>query len=504
MTFKSMDPFCDRLKQIIAGPGYPDRFYIPSKYRYKDIYALSANIRNAFFRSEKEETICFCVMDKGLAAAAFLAALTCPVTLVIPHSFSASAISDMHQAIPFSKVITDQVISAPPDVEIFVIDSGRIQAAEFSRGIPRHPDSVFLKLFTGGSTGTPKIWSKTIRNMFGEALFLADKFNISPADLFVPTVPPIHIYGLLFTVLVPFVSGAGVQDEVVTFPGEIQRAISEAFSTVLVGIPIIYRVLNSSGIKRNSAMIMASANASVGCEVYPRPEWEDVKPSPTLAETMTIARKSLRLAFSSAGKLNPADGDALFAQTGLGVTEIYGSTESGGVATRCGAKGESHYTPYTCVDWKIEEDRLLVRSDFVSPEIDRDAAGFIDMGDHARPEGKEGFYLTGRAGRIVKVAGKRVDMDEIKNKILQLALVTDAIIISSKSQTGRENEICALVEGKIEKNDLKQHLASTLEPYAIPRRLRIVDQIPVSSTGKYDKTVIEEIFQTGQGEGAIA
>jgi acyl-coenzyme A synthetase/AMP-(fatty) acid ligase len=464
MTFKSMNPFCERLKQIIMGPEYPDRFYVPSKYRYTDIYALSAGIRNAFFRTDKEETICFCVMDKGLVVAAFLAALTSPVTLVIPHSFSKSALFDMHQAIPFSRVITDQTISAPSGVETIVIDAGRMPATEFSCGIPRHPDSVFLKLFTGGSTGTPKIWSKTIRNMFGEALFLSEKFKICPDDLFAPTVPPIHIYGLLFTVLVPFVSSAAVQDEVVTFPAEIQRAISENFSTVLVGIPIVYRVLNGSGIKRNS----------------------------------------LRLAFSSAGKLHQPDADAFFAQTGLGVTEIYGSTESGGVATRCGADGESHYMPYTCVDWKIEDNRLLVRSDFISPEIDRDAAGFIDMGDHARPEGKDGFHLTGRADRIVKVAGKRVDMDEIKNKIIQLADVTDAIVISSNSQTGRENEIWAVVEGKIEKNDLKQQLASNLEPHAIPRRIRIVHQIPVSSTGKYDKTVIEGIFQTGQGESAIA
>jgi len=459
-----MDPFYEKLKQMIAGPGHPDRFYIPLKYRYADIYALSTSIRNAFFSTEKEETICFCVMDKGLVAAAFLAALTCPVTLVIPHSFSESALSDMHQAIPFSKVITDQAISVPPEVETVVIEAGRMPATEYSCGVLRNPDSVFLKLFTGGSTGTPKIWSKTIRNMFGEAFFLADKFNISPDDRIIPTVPPIHIYGLLFTVLVPFVSSAAVLDQVVTFPGEIQRAVSEKVSTILVSIPIIYRILNGSSIKRNS----------------------------------------LRLAFSSAGKLNPADSDAFFAQTGLGVTEIYGSTESGGVATHCRAEGESHYIPYHCVDWKIEEDRLLVRSDFVSPEIDRDAAGFIDMGDHARPAGLDGFNLTGRADRIVKVAGKRVDMDEVKNKIIQLADVTDAIVISSKSQTGRENEIWALVEGNIEKTDLKQHLASTLEPYAIPRRIRIVAQIPVSSTGKYDKTVIERIFQVEQGGIVIA
>lgn len=449
------DPFYEQLEQVVSGPRYPDRFYVSSKYRYKDIYALAAGIRKAFFSSDREETICFCVMDKGLVVAAFLAAMTCPVTLVIPHSFSESALSDMYQAIPFARAMTDQAMSFPPDVETVVIDPGQLMETEFSIGVLRSPESVFLKLFTGGSTGTPKIWSKTIRNMFGEAFFLSNKFNITPDDGIIPTVPPIHIYGLLYTVLVPFVASASVRDGLVTFPSEIQGAISEERSTILVSIPILYRVLNGSGLKRNS----------------------------------------LRLAFSSTGKLNPADADAFFTQTGLGVTEIYGSTETGGIATRCSADGESHYTSYACVDWKIKADRLFVRSEFVSPEIERDDDGFMNIGDQARPVGNDGFQLIGRADRIVKVAGKRVDMEEVKNKLIQLETVTDALVFSSNSQTGRENEIWALVEATIEKAELRQQLLTTLEPHAIPRRIRIVGQIPVSSTGKYDKTVIERMFQ---------
>jgi acyl-coenzyme A synthetase/AMP-(fatty) acid ligase len=454
MTFNTMDPFYEQLKQLASGPRNPDRFYLLSKYTYKEIYALSSGIRNACF-SDTEETICLCVMDKGLIAAAFLAAITSPVTLVIPHSFSESAISDMVHAIPFSKAITDQAIQFPTEVETFVIDTRQMLKTQYSPGALRSPDSIFLKLFTGGSTGAPKIWSKTIRNMFGEAFFLSDKFSISSADRFAATVPPIHIYGLLFTVLVPLVASAAVLDGVFTYPHEIHRSILNMRSTVLISIPIHYRVLKGNGMKR----------------------------------------ESLRLAFSSAGKLNQADSNAFFEQTGLGVIEIYGSTESGGIATRCCVKGQEHFFAYECVDWKIEEDQLHVRSDFVSPDIDRDDDGFIEIGDQVRSDNKEGFKLIGRADRIVKVAGKRVDLDEVKNKIIQLANVTDALVLSTKSQTGRENEIWALIEGNIGKNEFKQQIMTMLESYAMPRRIRIVENIPVSSTGKYDKTTIERIFQ---------
>ena len=451
-----MDQFYEQLKQLVSGPRHPDRFYISSKYTYKDIYALSAGIRETFFSFDTKETICLCVLDKGLVAAAFLAALTYPVTFVIPHSFSEAAISDMYHAIPFSKAIIDQAILFPPEVETVVIDTRQMLETKFSPGTLRNPDSIFLKLFTGGSTGTPKIWSKTIRNMFAEAFFLSYKFNISSADRFAATVPSIHIYGLLFSVLVPLVVSAQVLDGVFTFPHEIHRAIEKEGATVLVSIPIHYRVLNGSGLER----------------------------------------ASLRLAFSSAGQLNQADGDVFFEQTGLGVIEIYGSTESGGIATRCCAGGEAHFISHDCVEWKIKSDRLLIRSDFVSPEILRNDDGFIDTGDHARAFNKDSFKLIGRADRIVKVAGKRVDIEEVKNKIIQLPNVTDALVISTKSQTGRENEIWALVEGNIGKNKLKQQIMAMLEPYAVPRRIKIVESIPVSSTGKYDKATIERIFQT--------
>ena len=457
MTDSSANFFYEQINQLVSGPRYPERFYIPSKYTYQDIYDLCAGIQKTLSPTGTEETVCLCAMDKGLVAAAFLAAMTCPVIFVIPHSFSKSALSDMYQAIPFSKAITDQDLSFPKGVETFGMDSFRMPETESFNRVLRSPDSVFLKLFTGGSTGMPKIWSKTIRNMFGEAFFLSDKFDIAPSDRFAATVPPIHIYGLLFSVLVPLVAAAEVLDGVFTFPHEIHRAIVKASSNILVSIPIHYRVLSGTGAER----------------------------------------ASLRLAFSSAGKLSLAESESFFEQTGLGITEIYGSTESGGIATRCRAKGQEDFISYPCVDWKIKEDRLFVRSDFVSPGIDRDDDGFIDTGDQARTVGKDSFKLIGRADRIVKVAGKRVDIEEVKNKIIQSANVTDAIVISTKSQTGRENEIWALVEGNVSKNGLRQHLAAMLEPCAVPRRIRIVDHIPVSSTGKYDKTTIERIFQTG-------
>jgi len=90
-----------------------------------------------------------------------------------------------------------------------------------------------------------------------------------------------------------------------------------------------------------------------------------------------IRNNSLKIAFSSAGVLDKSDGSRFFDQTGMGIIEIYGSTETGGIASRCRSKGEVSFTPFENVDVKIRNKRIHVRSDFISPDVIRDPDGFF-------------------------------------------------------------------------------------------------------------------------------
>jgi acyl-coenzyme A synthetase/AMP-(fatty) acid ligase len=87
-------------------------------------------------------------------------------------------------------------------------------------------------------------------------------------------------------------------------------------------------------------------------------------------------------------------------------------------------------------------------------------------------------------------------MEEIRNKLKQIPEVTEVLVINMPDARGKENEICALVQGSIDKDRFMEMASKIVEPYAIPRRIRIVDEIPVSSTGKYDRKVMERIFLT--------
>ena len=106
--------------------------------------------------------------------------------------------------------------------------------------------------------------------------------------------------------------------------------------------------------------------------------------------------------------------------------------------------------------------------------------------------------LLGRADGIVKVGGNRVDIEEVRNKLKQIPKVREVIVFTRPDARGKENEIYALVQGSINKDRFREEASKIVEPYALPRHIEIVDKIPVSSTGKYDKKAIEQIFKIEQ------
>ncbi len=447
------DHFTSLYNKILAPPKtLCQKDYTLFGYSYGEVFELAAGIKEILSRRGGEKTLCLCTEKKAVTAACILASLSGACQLILPYSFSSHALMEMYEAVGFNAAISDHPEEIPSGVEIITPLPGSMTDI-----IPeeiRNPDEPFLRLFTGGSTGKPKVWSKSPRNLFAEAFYLKEKFAISGKDLFVSTVPPYHIYGLLFSVLVPLVAHAKVLPDIYTFPQEIISTINKHKATVLVSVPIHYRALKVNN----------------------------------------LSAPSLKIAFSSSGVLNRSDAIHFQKKTGLGITEIYGSTETGGIASRSISEHTESWKPADVVSWKISGKRLSIQSAFASPEMERDADGFCVTGDEVQEEKGNRFVLLGRADGIVKVAGKRVDLLDVQNKILELPPVSDAVVIALPAEKGRESVIAALVAGNLTEMQLKKMMQEKLEPYAMPRRIKIVSSIARTATGKIDFHKIEQVF----------
>jgi acyl-coenzyme A synthetase/AMP-(fatty) acid ligase len=439
-----------KLEKILAGPENPGAEFIASFYTYKNIYAMAADIRKTL--SGNSETVCLYTENKAIIAASILASLASEFTVILPYALSSHALQEIHLLFHVNTIIADQTKEIPAGINLVV---PKIKNSDsLSLPLIKSPDTSILKFFTGGTTGRPKIWTKTVRNIFGEAFFLSEKFRIDKNDCIMATVPPYHIYGFLFSVLIPFVSSSKVTPDICSFPQEIRKSLKKKSTTILVSIPMHYRILKGG----------------------------------------EIPGDSLRMGFSSAGKLDDTDADYFYQKTGAELVEIYGSTETGGIAGRCRARGETNLEAFEIIEWKIVDERLYVRSPFISPDIAVDSDGFYQTGDRVLMQDEKCFSLLGRADGIVKVGGKRVDLEYVRDAILQYPGVTDAIAFAIPDTRGRESRICAVVQGITDKEQLITGISKQIEQYAVPRHIKIVEKIPVSSSGKYDRKSLEKMF----------
>ena len=172
--------------------------FTPSGPTVGEIEALAAGIRDRLLElgAPADEPVCLCVAERSHLLAALLASMAGAPPFILPHAFQSQVLREVQVARPFRLILADTAVEPPEGAA--VIGVAECRPSHHPLRLVRPPDGTFLSLFTGGSTGKPRIWSKTPANLFGEALHLATTFGIGAGDLILPTVPPQHIYGLLF------------------------------------------------------------------------------------------------------------------------------------------------------------------------------------------------------------------------------------------------------------------------------------------------------------------
>lgn len=448
---ETVAPMIDRL---LSGPARPGQAFTMPGCTYDGVYRMARRIK-AVFDSDRNDTapVCLCSDDRAVMAAALLASLAGGPELLMPHTLSETALSELHQLTGFTRVIGTPGDLLPEGVTIVDVETLVDEVEALASDEAPDPDRPWIHLFTGGSTGAPRLWSKTPGNLLGEVDYLVTRFKIGSSDRILATVPAFHIYGLIYSLLLPLAASARVVAAAPSFPEEIKQQMAGTSPTIFVSVPVHYRAL------------------------------KDRPPD----------KGAMRLAFSSAGPLAEADGTAFFSATDVDLVEVYGSTETGGIATRCRARGEQGLTPYGCIRWRVAGESLDIRSSFLSRELPVRDSGWFTVADRVKAHGSEGFVLTGRSDNIVKVGGNRVDLEKIRQVILGVKGMDEALVLANRADTGRDREIVALAVGSASTAEIKAALDRVLEPHEKPRRIRRVDHIPMVATGKIDRLAIDKL-----------
>jgi acyl-coenzyme A synthetase/AMP-(fatty) acid ligase len=313
-------------------------------------------------------------------------------------------------------------------------------------------DQPLVKLYTSGSTGVPRGWLKSAAQLIGEATSLASTFRLTPQDRVLATVPPQHIYGLLTGVLAPLVSRAAFVTGMPLFPEDIAALVRSSGATVLASVPPVLRALASS-------------------------------PDKTLP--------GVRLILSSGA---PLDGETAAGLGSLGrsVSEIFGSSETGGIAWRePGISSRWQAMPGVRVSADADA-RMVVDSPFLDAEQPRPYVG----GDCIELD-QDGFFRhLGRADGVVKIGAKRVLLTDVEERLRAIPGVSDAAVVSVPADPVRGHEIWAVVASEtVKAAELKSHLLNWFDPVVLPRRFRVVTALPRDAAGKLPRSRLLNLFQ---------
>lgn len=430
------------------------------KYKtWEDFILETARLRNFINQYPNKNWMLHCE-DAWFFLIAYTALLQCGRTVLLTANVSPSFIQEIREE--DTLFLTDSEIQNAFSLEEIICNNGRGHKEELTPPPPINPDETNIILYTSGSTGHPKAVQQRLTEFEQDNRFILSQWGPELIKRkLCTTVSHHHIYGLLFSIMLPFTAGVPFRRTRISQPEEFLSLTDTAYT--IIAVPAFLKRANE----------------------------------------LDLTNKLLDpWIFTSGGVLTPEEAKRTSDNFGFWPIEVYGSTETSGIAWRCSREGVE-WAPFDNAEITLADNGCIkVRSPYIkSPD------GFV-TGDLAEmlPDGR--FILKGRSDSIVKIEEKRISTTEIENRLLQTELVQEVAVIPMES--GRRQILAAVVvlnqAGKDKfkewpkldiNNYFKKYLGTFFEPVVIPRRWRFPDSIPLDTQGKKSRQLLVQLFEEG-------
>ncbi|KWI39666.1 beta-hydroxyacyl-ACP dehydratase [Burkholderia cepacia] len=319
---------------------------------------------------------------------------------------------------------------------------------------------IMAYVFTSGSTGAPVPHRKTWGFLVGCVRAAADRLGLldGRAATLIGTVPAQHMYGFESTVLLALIGGLAFSNRQPFYPVDIRDELDAIPQPrVLVTSPIHLRALLAAGHALPRAALVLSATAPL----------------------------SEKLACEAEAALDAP------------LVEIYGSTETGQIATRRTSQGAA---------WELFPDiRLDARAE---PDDDSGptvwvSGGHVEapvpMGDALELLGDGRFLLHGRKADLVNIAGKRTSLAYLNHQLNAIPQVLDGVFFMPDEAAAAHDDtrlepvtrlVALVVAPTLTAAGLQRALRERIDPAFMPRPLVFVDALPRNETGKLPRDVL--------------
>jgi fatty-acyl-CoA synthase len=129
--------------------------------------------------------------------------------------------------------------------------------------------------------------------------------------------------------------------------------------------------------------------------------------------------------------------------------------------------------------------------------------GWLRTGDIAAIDPRGYIMLSDRAKDVIKSGGEWISSVTLENEIMGHPAVREAAVIALPDERWGERPLACVVmeEGaQLTLEQLRDHLATRVARYWLPDALAIVDEVPKTSVGKFDKKVLRRLLEEGRLE----
>lgn len=344
--------------------------------------------------------------------------------------------------------------------------------------------------YTSGTTGFPKGATLSHRNILNNGFFVTEQIRLQPGDRLCIPVPFYHCFGMVMGNLGCTTHGATIVIPAPAFdPGLTLRAIETERCTAVYGVPTMFIAMQNHPdfAERDLSTLRTGIMAGAVCpvEVMKRCVEEMHLTEMSIAYGMTetspvscqtLIDDDLERRTSTIGRVHP--------HVEIKIVD----PETGEIVER-GTPGEFCTRGYSVMLGYWREDEKTAQA--------IDADGWMHTGDLAvmRPDGY--CTIVGRIKDVVIRGGENIYPREIEEFLYTHPDIEDAHVIGVPDERYGE-EVCAWIRMRpgreaLDAAAVREFATNRLAHYKIPRYVHVVDEFPMTVTGKIRKVEMREV-----------
>jgi fatty-acyl-CoA synthase len=416
----------------------------------------------------------------------------------LTHSGAATLLyANVHRDYDMAGVVASVRERLPELRCISLSDRAQWQASEVLPAVlanaPVDPDEVVMLQYTSGTTGKPKGVLLKHVSLINVAKLTLEAAGVEAGAVCLNPLPMFHTAGCVVATLGPlWIGGTAILIERFQ-PAPVLDALRREAVSVLFHVPAILGALLEyqrtattpapklevimGGAAAVPSSMIEGAEKTFGASVVTlfgqtelAPVLSATRPSDTRADQLTTVGRPLPRVDCKI--VDPVTNETLAVD------------EPGEIC----ARGYQQFVGY------LDDDDATART--------VDADGFVHTGDLGTLDARGYLSITGRLKELIIRGGENISPAEIESVLLGEGRILDACVVGLPDERWGETVVAALriretvADGFT--SDLAEYVGRRLAPFKVPARWFVIDELPVTPTGKVRKFEVRDAIVDGR------